>query len=165
MTMGHGSLCRSIFASKPQSFNINPPSLKLSSVAEVSAGIICSCMPILPVLVRGHGSKIALFASLRLFFTRFTSSKFPRLFGSDKSHFQNKPYLVKGDNHSKAEIGDYMRLESGANIAKSNDEDDKPLVFTPSKSPRNHNTCTPREPSLTQTDSPNTSIPHFIHHI
>ena len=87
------------------------------SAAEVSAGIVCSCMPILAALLRERKYRKFHFPSLRYF--SFTSRSFRRLFVSKETP-SNNPSFGKQEASSGKETGEYMELDSGIFVVKLN---------------------------------------------
>jgi hypothetical protein len=96
----------------------NPP----PSAAEMSAGIICGCMPVLAPLFRDRAGKSFPFPSLRYFLSsRFSSRSSRRPFVSDdKIRLAETPPPSKRAVASEQELsGSYIELERGTNLARA----------------------------------------------
>lgn len=92
-------------------------SLTTRSAAEVSACIVCGCMPILAALFRERKSRTFHFPSLRYF--SFTSRSFRRPFVSKETPSNNLRF-GKQEASSGKETGEYMELDSEIFVVKSN---------------------------------------------
>ena len=111
---------QSIFSGNSFSSCNQYPCLTPRSAAEMSAGIICSSMPILASLFRGHAPLKFHVPSLRYFSSHFTSRTSQLPFISDKTQSSDNLHPSKRDSSLGQEVGDYMELESGTGFAKSN---------------------------------------------
>lgn len=97
-----------------------PPTSKTGcSVAEISAGIVCSCMPILRALLSdGVSKKKSPFASLKAFFlsrSPWSSFRRPAASSADQSHSFNQlcPNSIQvHKNEKKSEPDDEIRLKT-----------------------------------------------------
>ena len=87
------------------------------SAAELGAGIVCSCMPILAALYRERGPHKYHFPSFRYF--SFTSRRSRRPLVLDETP-SNTLRPQERETSSGKETGDYMELESGILVVKSN---------------------------------------------
>lgn len=106
------------FIPTPTANRSNPP----SSAAEISAGIVCGCMPVLAPLFRDNADKRFRFPSLRYFSSRFASRSSRRPFISDNKIRSPDPSLPSERTESSEQevSGSYMELESGTYLTKSN---------------------------------------------
>ena len=89
------------------------------SAAELSAGIVCSCMPICACLLRGHIPKDLHYLSPRhiYFNLRSRSSRHPLV--SDQTHCLDNLQPHKADSYSVTLPKDYARLEDGSGLGET----------------------------------------------
>lgn len=84
----------------------------------MSAGIICSSLPILPALLRGATPKKFRFPSLRYFSFRFSSSRRPYLLND--THSLNDLQAGKLDSSSGHDMDGHIGLEGGTIVVEPN---------------------------------------------
>lgn len=91
-----------------------------TSAAEMSAGIICGCMPVLAALFRSRASREYRFPSLRYFSWRNYSRRL--IISNDKLRPPNNSlHLEKPPTGSEQELsGSDLELESGTSVTNSN---------------------------------------------
>lgn len=98
-------------------------SLKPCRTAEISAGIICSCMPILKVLFRGDATKRSPFTFFAALWTRFSVRGFRQQFSSKQT--QSSDTLSPDELYNRlgleGKLGDSDRLNHGIRRSNSNE--------------------------------------------
>ena len=123
ITRGRGS--RSIYSGK---FISGYGELHISNVlssAELSAGIVCSCMPVCASLLRGHIPKKFPYPSLRHIYFNLRSRSSRRPLVSNQTHSLGNLQPLKRDSYLEVWSKDYTQLEDG-----SGREEMKPSVLT-----------------------------------
>ena len=108
------------FQVRPRCIMVRSQSITLPSAAELSAGIICSSLPILVALFRNHAHPKSRFPFLKLLSSRLFSRKFRRALILGQTPSSDHLYPSKHADSAKQESGDYVQLESGSSFVKTN---------------------------------------------
>lgn len=107
-----------IFAQVHLMLRITPISNILSST-ELSAGIVCSCMPICASFFRGHIPKDLHYLSPRHIYLNLRSRNSRRPVVSDQTHSLDNLQPHKGDSYLETLPKDYARLEDGSGLGET----------------------------------------------
>ena len=90
------------------------------SAVEISAGIICSSLPILVALFHNHAHPKSRFPFPKFLSSRLFSRKSRRALILDQTPSFDHLYPSKHADSAKQEAGDYVQLESGSSFVKTN---------------------------------------------
>lgn len=89
------------------------------SSTELSAGIVCSCMPICACLLHGHTPKNLHYLSPRHLYLSLRSRSSRRLLVSNRTYSLDNLQPQKHDSNSATLPKDYARLEDGSGLAET----------------------------------------------
>ena len=98
------------------------PKIHLSNVlssAELSAGIVCSCMPICACLLRGHIPKGLQYLSPWHVYLSLRSRNSRRPLGLDQTHSLDNLPPHKRDSYLGTRSDDYTQLENGIGLGET----------------------------------------------